>query len=132
LGGTSAAGRNFDASHWSNLHPKVRAILYSERRGPGEDPDKSRRTIKQRLETAGISCLLTERRATENYLAPRALAIVYGRALEEIDFFGDPNLTAQGVRQFEKRRNGEVARAMEWSDIENTDIGTYLEEFLRD
>jgi hypothetical protein len=44
---------------------------------------------------------------------------------------GDPNLAEQGVRQFEKRRNGEVARAMEWSDIENTDIGTYLEGFLK-
>jgi len=38
----------------------------------------------------------------------------------------------QEVRPFEKHRNGEVARAMEWSDIENTDIGTYLEGFLKD
>lgn len=132
LGGTTAASRNFDANHCSNLHPKVRAILDSERRGPGADPGKSRNMIKQRLKVAGIPCLLTERRATENYLAPRALAAVFGRAPDEIDLFGDPNLAAQGVRQFEKRRNGEVARAMKWSDIENTDIGTYLEEFLKD
>jgi hypothetical protein len=132
LGGTSAAGRNFDASHWSNLHPKARAILDSERRAPDEDPDKSRKMSKQRLEAAGIPCLLTERRATGNYLAPRALTAVFGHAPYEVDPFGDPNLSVQGVTQFEKRRNREVARAMEWSDIENTDVGTYIEGFLKD
>jgi hypothetical protein len=132
LGGSTAASRNFDATHWNNLHPKIKAILDSERRSPGEDPGKSRKMIKRRLEEVGISCHLTERRATENYLAPRALAAVYGHAPDEVDLFGDPNLAVQGVSQFEKRRNGEVAQAMEWSDIENTDIGTYLESFLKD
>jgi hypothetical protein len=88
--------------------------------------------IKLRLEEAGISRHLTERRATENYLVPRALAAVYAHAPDEVDLFGDPNLAVQGVRQFEKRRNGEVAQAMECSDIENTDIGTYLEWFLKE
>jgi predicted ATPase len=132
LGGTTAAGKNFDAGLWSNLHPKISAIFDSERRGSRRDPEKSRDMIRASLEAAGIPCLLTERRATENYLAPRALSVVYKTALDKVDPFGDPNLARQGVVQFDKRRNGEVARAMEWSDIEKTDIGTYLEGFLKD
>lgn len=132
LGGTTAAGRNFDAGLWTNLHPKISAILDSERRGLGKTPEKSREIIRASLEAAGIPCLLTERRATENYLVPRALSVVYKTALDEMDPYGDPNLARQGVVHFDKRRNGEVARAMEWSDIEETDIGTYLEGFLKD
>jgi hypothetical protein len=132
LGGTTAAGRNFDPSHWTNLHPKIWAILDSERRGLGKDPEESRKMIKARFEAAGIRCLLTERRATEHYLTTRALSVVYGKAPDEVDPFGDPNLVRRGVVQFDKRRNGEVARAMEWSEIEKTDVGTYLEKFLQD
>ena len=132
LGGATAAGRNFDARHWTNLHPKIWAILDSERKGPGKDASKRQLRIKSSLEVAGISCHLTDLRAAENYLTPHALAAVYGHSPDEIRAFGDPNLATQGVRQFEKHRNGEVARAMEWSDIENTDIGTYLESFLQD
>jgi hypothetical protein len=43
----------------------------------------------------------------------------------------NPNLVAQGVRQFDKRRNGEVALAMEWREIGNTDVGIFLEKFLQ-
>jgi predicted ATP-dependent endonuclease of OLD family len=42
LGGATAAGKNFDAGLWSNLHPKISAIFDSERRGSCGDPEKSR------------------------------------------------------------------------------------------
>jgi predicted ATPase len=132
LGGTTAAGRNFDASLWANLHPKIWAVLDSERRGPDKAVARSQSTVKSSLEAAGIPCHLTELRATENYLTPRALKVVYRKAPAAIDPFGDPNLATKGVKQFDKRRNGEVARAMEWHEVAETDIGIYLERFLQD
>ncbi len=131
LGGATVASGNFDADHWVRVHPKIWAILDSERRNSGGEPSTSRVAIRSNLEAAGISCHLTEWRATENYLSHRALSTIYGEAPAEIDPFGNPNLAAQGVRQFDKRRNGEVARAMQWSEIRNTDIGVYLEKFLQ-
>jgi hypothetical protein len=131
LGGATASGENFDAEHWSRVHPKVWAILDSERRGLGEEVRMGQRRISSSLESAGIPCHLTESRATENYLSPRALATVYGKTPADIDPFGNPNLAEQGVRQFDKRRNGEVALAMEWREIGNTDIGIFLEKFLQ-
>jgi hypothetical protein len=44
--------------------------------------------------------------------------------------FGDSNLANRGVKQFTKSRNGEVAQAMEWAEIEGTEIGKKIEDFL--
>jgi hypothetical protein len=35
------------------------------------------------------------------------------------------------VKQFTKSRNGEVAQAMQWAEIETTDIGRQIEKFLK-
>jgi predicted ATPase len=130
VGGTAAAAENLDPKQWRNLHSNIRLILDSERRKRGDAPAKLRKKIKTKFEEAGIPCHLTERRATENYLSPRALRAVYGYVPDEITAYGDPNLFNQGVKQFEKGRNGEVARQMDWNEIENTDVGEAIEAFL--
>lgn len=131
LGGSDAASSNFDPEQWRSLHPKIGAMLDSERKFVGEEPPKERQEIKGKLERAGIRCHLTAHRATENYFTERALKLVYGGCPNSLDRFGDPNLANQGVKQFSKSRNGEVAQAMEWAEIETTDIGARIEDFLK-
>ncbi len=131
LGGSDAASGNFDPAQWRSLHPKIRAILDSERNSADQDAHKERQEIKAKLEGMGIGCHLTERRSTESYFTPSAVKVVYGDCPSSLDPFGDSNLAKQGVKQFKKSRNGEVAQAMEWRDIETTDIGKQIEDFLR-
>jgi hypothetical protein len=57
--------------------------------------------------------------------------LVYGYSPPILDPFGDPNLVAQGVKQFSKPRNGEVAEAMEWAELGKTDLGDQIEDFLK-
>jgi len=113
------------------LHPKIRVIIDGERKARDQAPQEKRLTFKARLQAAGIGCHLTELRATESYFTSRALQLVYGSCPPALDPFGDPNLANQGVKQFTKPRNGEVAQAMEWAELERTDVGHQLEDFLK-
>lgn len=131
LGGSDAASENFDPEQWRTLHPRIGAILDSERKSAAQDPQKERQEIKAKLEAVGIHCHLTERRATENYFTERALKSVYGDCPGNLDPFGGPNLANQGVKQFAKSRNGDVAHAMEWAEVETTDVGEQIEAFLK-
>ena len=115
LGGSDAASGNFDPEQWRSLHPKIGAILDSEPKSAGQDPQKERQEIKAKLEAMGIGCYLTERRSTESYFTSSALRSVYGECPTSLDPFGDSNLANQGVKQFTKSRNGEVAQAMQWA-----------------
>jgi hypothetical protein len=131
LGGDDAANDDFDATRLSTLHPKMWAILDSERAREGQEPKGSKLKIQKKLCGAGIKCYLTERPATENYFTGRALKQVYATCPDNIDPDGPPDLTKQGLKQFTKRRNGAVALAMEWTEIQGTDIGQQIEVVLR-
>ena len=130
LQGTVPHSPNFDAGGLSSLHPRMCAILDSERKAENLDAESWKLGIKQKLEAVGIKCHLTERRATESYLTATALQNIYPGSPAIIDPYGDPNLVNQGVKQFSKSRNYEVAQAMQWADIAKTDIGETIEEFL--
>jgi hypothetical protein len=131
LGGHDAASSNFDPEQWKSLHPKIRAIIDSERKAQDQDPHEKRLAIKAKFEAARIGCHLTEWRATESYFTTHALQLVYGDCPPTLDPFGDPNLAVQGLKQFAKVRNGEVAQAMEWAELEKTDLGDQIEDFLK-
>lgn len=130
IGGHDAASEHFDGSHLRNLHPKMCAVLDSEKRGSSADADPAKVRIKEKLEANGIRCHLTERRATESYFTRRALSAVYPQCPPELDPHGDPNLVNQGVNGFSKYRNGEVAEKMEWQELAGTDVGKFIEEVL--
>jgi hypothetical protein len=127
LGGSYTASVNFEPEQWRSLHAKIPAIIDSERKSGDQEPQVERREIKTKLEAVGIYCHLTERRSIESYLTRGALKTNYGSC--PLDPFGDPNLANQGAKQFRKTRNGEVAQAMEWTEIETTDIGEQIEDF---
>jgi len=51
--------------------------------------------------------------------------------LEALGPYDDPGLLAQRGQQFSKRKNGLVANAMRWEDLERTDLGEALQAFLK-
>jgi hypothetical protein len=130
LGGDDAASDSFDCSQLIRLHPRMYAILDSERKSQAERSAPVKDKIQQKLIGAGIYCHLTERRATENYFTHSALEDV-SSGLAALGPFDDPNLLSQRGQQFSKFKNGLVAEAMKWDEIENTDIGQRLIEFLK-
>jgi hypothetical protein len=129
IGGSDAASLNFDPSQFIAMHSKIWALLDSERNSEDARLSASRNGIKEKLEQHGIRCHLTERRSTESYFSLRALRTQFPDCPVP-DRFGSPNLAAQGVHGYSKSRNGEIAEAVEWSELQDTDVGSFLLDFL--
>jgi energy-coupling factor transporter ATP-binding protein EcfA2 len=131
IGGNDAASDNFDPSQLAVTHPRMFAILDSERKDQHLPVDPVKLKIQKKLLTAGIDCHLTERRATENYFTERALQTV-SPGLKALGPFDDPALLQQRGQQFSKYKNGLVAQGMDWHDLRSTDIGSFIDKLLRD
>ena len=130
LGGSDVASDSFDPRELEKLHPKIFAILDSEIGAAGAPADAGKLKIKEKLDAVGVHCHLTERRATENYFTTAALRTVCA-GLEALGPYDDPGLLARRGQQFSKRKNGLVADAMRWEDLERTDLGEALQAFLK-
>jgi hypothetical protein len=126
IGGRMTANDNFDFAELNKLGRTVAVIMDSERAAEGAPMETSRAKIQKKCADVGIPCLLTERRATENYFSAGALAAVYGEG-KSIGSFAKPNVD---IPQFTKQRNDEVAARMVWTEIESTDVGRALHEFV--
>jgi AAA domain, putative AbiEii toxin, Type IV TA system len=98
----------------------VVAIVDSERAAPSADPAKERQEFEATCKRVGIRVLLTERRATENYLTDAAVKAVVGSTHSALGLHDE--LTA-----WHKRRNWEIASKMTKSDLDSTDVGRFLE-----
>lgn len=126
IGGRMTANAHFDFSELNKLGRAVAVIMDSERTKAGNPIEPSRAKIQNKCDDAGIPCLLTERRATENYFSDSALAGVYGSGVK-IGAYEKPN---DVVAHFHKQRNDEVVAQMVWADIDNTDVGRAIHAFI--
>jgi predicted ATP-dependent endonuclease of OLD family len=128
LGGNAIDSPSFDVAQLKKLNPNALIILDSEKTEDVAAPEANRKQFATRCGIVGIRCHLLKCRATENYFTARALKVVYEDAPESLNAFVD--LVSQFPR-FSKRRNGAVALAMEWNELEATDVGETLEGFLQ-
>jgi hypothetical protein len=128
LGGDDPASDAFDINQLVTLNPNCLVVLDSERTGPSGSPKAARLTTQGKCQQAGITCLLTDRRATENYFTSRALASIYPNVPPQIDPYA--KLTNY-IPSFSKDNNGMIAAAMDWSDLSSTDVGEAIEGFLK-
>jgi putative AbiEii toxin of type IV toxin-antitoxin system len=127
LGGNAMDSEAFDLSQLKALNPNTLAIVDSERLNDAAEPANNRRSFKRRCESSGITCHLTNYRATENYFSGSALRSIYSSVPGTLNRYLSLN---DQMPEFSKKKNGAIASAMEWSDIESTDIGEVLESFL--
>jgi hypothetical protein len=96
--------------------------------GPNASPKESRIKTQQKCEKAGIPCILTERRATENYFTSAAIGKTYAGVPKQIAPY---RKLTEDIPSFSKDENGKIATAMDWSDLSSTDIGEAIEAFLK-
>lgn len=129
LGGNQSDSANFDPDQLLKLNSNCFVVLDSERTGRDGKPISERQRAAARLRSHGIPCLLTERRATENYFPRKLLAAVCKNVPPELDHF--EKLSSQVAGYSKKRHGPSVADAMDWSDIAGTDIGLALSKFLK-
>jgi predicted ATPase len=128
LGGDDSASDDFDVNQLKLLNPNAFVILDSERSGQGAPAANAREKTRQKCESVGIDCHLTERRNTESYFTVAAAATVYSTSVPATL---DPFVKLRDqIPNFDKDDCGRIAAAMSWSDIESTDVGIAIERFL--
>ena len=109
------------------LSENIAVIIDSEKRSHGEGLAKDREAFKQNCEKLGFKILVTQRRATENYLSEPAIQKVKGSKYKAI---GEYQKLDKADPPWSKSENGKIARVMELNDLEGTDLWEFLREFI--
>jgi len=129
LGGDQLARGDVDREleELKRLTTNLFAIVDSER--PDADaPASSRRLgFGAACKRASIPVLLTEKRATENYLSERAIKKVFGASQRALGPFESRDDVKPSWR---KDENWRIAAAMTWEELAQTDIGRFLVQEL--
>lgn len=127
LGGNQLAkgGVEQELGELTRLTQNISALVDSERTSQEDKPAKQRTAFEVTCKKLGIDVLLTNRRATENYLSDRAIKNVLG---EKYRGLGYHELLADCVPCWSKNDNWKIARQMEWAEIKDTDVGRFLEQ----
>jgi hypothetical protein len=102
----------------------VYAIIDSERNGEDAPLAEDRRKFVEICKTVDIPCHILERRATENYFSERAIQIVKSEKYHALQ----PYEALDKQNGWGKAENWRIAREMVKSELDNTDLGQFLEE----
>lgn len=106
------------------ISDNVFALIDSERSAPDEELDVRRAAFTKLCDEANIKCHVLERRAIENYFPDYAIKKVKGeayRALEPYEPFQPP------FPKWAKSENWQIAKEMAPEDLDNTDLGEFLQ-----
>lgn len=110
------------------LTENVYALIDSERVSEAAPVNDSVRGFADACKDAGVTCLVTQRRAIENYFPEHAVQSVKGpkyRALEQYEKLKEVT-PAWG-----KPENVLIAREMTQADLEGTDLGEFLTSLVK-
>lgn len=122
LGGDQLARAGVDAqlSEVKRISDRVFAVVDSERSTAAAKPVERRVKFAELCTRVGINCLLTERRATENYFSENAVAAAFrGRYTAMSEFEAGPPPWGKGA-------NWRVARELTETELAATDVGRFL------
>ena len=109
------------------LSGNISVIIDSERIGPGEDISKDRKEFKEICEKLEFKILVTQRRATENYLSELAIQKVKG---PKYNALGEYQNLKESKYPWNKSENWKIAREMELSELEGTDLLEFIQKFV--
>lgn len=99
------------------------SLVDSERSSEVEELDKNRTGFLEICNKIGIKCHILQKRATENYFSDRSIKAIKGgkyRALEPYEKLKSVEFA------WSKSENWRIAREMNLSEFENTDLGHFL------
>ncbi len=116
---------DFELNELLRITQNVFALVDSEREGEDQPAAKRREAFADVCKKLGIRCLLTERRALDNYLTGAAIKVVCGSEITPLGKFERLDSRPQSTR-WDKSENWRIAGYMELADIETTDVGNFL------
>lgn len=112
-------------SELTRITKNICAVIDSERNDAIAQLGKERTAFQEICQRLGIRCHVLERRATENYLSDSAIKQIKGqkyRSLSEYELLS--NLSPA----WGKSENWLIAREMQKIDLDDTDLGKFLNE----
>jgi len=125
LGGSQfiCAGRDAELADIRRITPNVSVLIDSERPSGRAALEAPRTAFVESCSKLELSCCVLERRAIENYFTESAIRKVKGEKYSAL-----PPFTRLADAQFgwAKADNWRIAAEMEWSEIEDTDLGRFL------
>ncbi len=129
LGGNQLARGDVDIelAELKRLTPNIYAVVDSERSAAGAPAVPERVRFKEACERSKIPVLITERRATDNYLTERAIKLRFGdsqRGFQPFESRKDVNPS------WSKDANWRIASLMTWDEIKDTDLGRFLIKYF--
>ncbi|MHB1287654.1 MAG: ATP-dependent nuclease, partial [Leptospirales bacterium] len=111
----------------TRLSNNIAVIIDSELISSNEDISMDRKKFKQICESFGFNILITQRRATENYLSEPAIQKVKGSRYKAL---GEYQKLNEADFPWSKSENWKIAREMELSELKGTDLLEFLTEFV--
>jgi ABC-type cobalamin/Fe3+-siderophores transport system ATPase subunit len=125
LGGAQLinAGREAELGEIKRISPNIYAIIDSERDTPGQPLSPDRSAFVEICNNLGISSLVLERRATENYFCDRAVKASKGPTFVAL---GPYEKLGKLDAPWSKSENWKIAAEMTKDEMDPTDLGKFL------
>jgi len=125
LGGRSMinGSREQELRELTRISKNISAVIDSERVATGAPLESSRQAFAEVCKKIGIDCHVLERRATENYFTDGAIKMAAGFTYHALSAY--ETLTAPN--NWGKSKNWLIARQMQLSDLDGTDLLKILE-----
>ncbi len=125
LGGSQLINgtRDVELQEMKRISQNLFAVIDSERTSQGLELKPDRLAFAESCKRIGISCLVLDRRAIENYLTDRAVKQFKGnafRALTPYELLGD------AIPSWHKEENWRIANEMTKEEIDLTELGAFL------
>lgn len=103
---------------------KIHVFIDSEKSAAEANLAKDRRQFLEACKQCGVNAAASEKRATENYFTERAIKAALGASYEVLDSY---QLLKTASKPWSKSDNWRIAREMSKSEIEQTDLGRFIE-----
>ena len=126
LGGDSLINKDRanELSEIKRITSEINIIIDSEKENKDASIPPNRLAFEKECEKLNINILITEKRAIENYLSDRAIKRIFSSKYQQLEPY---ELLKESKNSWGKTDNWKIAREMEWEEIKNTDVGSFLE-----
>ena len=127
LGGESMINGHVasELSEVVRLGGKIAALVDSERKFKEDSLSTARKGFLEICQNLDIACLVTDRRAIENYLPDHLIKRVFGASHNALDHYQH---TRDSANFWGKGESWRVANLMSKDDLSATDVGQFLEK----
>lgn len=119
------AGVEAELLELKRLSDNISALVDSERNSEEAEPKVERKSFTDICKKLEIDVCVTQRRAIENYLSDQAIQAVLGDSYRALGSYESLKELPNG---WSKADNWKIARQMNFTDIENTDVGEFLKK----